>query len=270
MSTTPRSQSVPWSRNAPTRTGPNRNAGGMYRTAEGKEPRTGGVPLNTANAAVVAAVRLAYEVAETQIARSTRLARRLRDAADQEVGQHSDRKALDATQRLVQNALMSGLEWWEGSVADGRCPVKRLAAAEYQMIGSILGFTPAPHGTKASARDVAGSPAKAATAQGASAERKPPGGMRQLKVVLRGEKRHRRHVRVEAWEITSPKGLDSTLFFHCAEQAEAEPISAHLEVGSAGAFALVIETPQNAHAGRWTCAVWDAGDVQVGYIEILL
>src|SRR5690606_9638861 len=124
--------------------GPKRSAGGFYRSAaKGKDFEASGIPLNTANDAIVAAVRLGYKVAESVTRRGWRFADGLRAAGDRAVGPGSDRKALDAAEKVVFNALMSGLSWWEGSVADGRCPVKRLAAAEYQMLGSLLGLGPA-------------------------------------------------------------------------------------------------------------------------------
>ena len=48
-----------------------------------------------------------YKVAEAQIDRSARLARRLREAGDQAVGPRSDRQALDATEQLVFRAMMA-------------------------------------------------------------------------------------------------------------------------------------------------------------------
>ena len=256
-------EAPPWSRARPARSAPKRNAGGLYRTPEDGKGALGGVPLNSANAAVVAAVRLAYRVAEAQVDRSTRMARRLREAGDKQAGRSSDSKALDATERLVMKTLMSGLEWWEGSVAEGRCPVKRLAAAEYQMLGTILGFTPAPQGRQDKAAPGAEAPAPPRPERRSRAAREP------LAVVLKGEKKHRRHVTVNAWDIASAENLDPAVYFHSVDHAGAEPIRAILEVVE-GRIRLVIETPAGAAPGRWTCAVWDQADVQVGSIEISL
>ena len=258
--------SVPWTRARPTRGGPKRGAGGMYRTAEGKPPAQGGVPLNTANAAVVAAVRLAYEVAEAQVERSTRLARRLREAGDQQAGPYSDSQALDATERLVMKTLLSGLEWWEGSVAEGRCPVKRLAAAEYRMLGTILGFA-APDGETKKAGTA---PDPAPPTPDRAQERKPARTETALPVVLRGEKKNRRRVVVQACDLSSTQDLDTTVFFHCAEHAGEEPIDATLDVDADGTPRLLIEIRPGVPAGRWACAVCDRDGVQVGSIELLL
>jgi hypothetical protein len=271
----------PWSRAQPARTRPRRNAGGLYRTAEHKDPSAselppeapshvlGGTPLNATNTAVVAAVRLAYRVAEAQVDRSMRLARRLREAGDKEVGANSETKGLDAAERLVMKTMLSGLEWWEGSVAEGRCPVKRLVAAEYQMIGQILGFT-LPQGKKSSGGSAAASPSRPEPQPAAAAPRPAPAGARRLLVVHTGEKKQRRRVVVESWDLSSREGLDTAVFFHHAEHVEADAIPAELALADNGDLRLMIATPPQANSGRWACALADADGVQVGHIEISL
>jgi hypothetical protein len=258
----------PWSRAQPGRSGPRRSAGGLYRTAEGKEPGTGGVPLDSANAAVVAAVRLAYRVAEAQVDRSLRLARRLRETGDKEVGANSDTQGLDATERLVTKAVLSGLEWWEGSVAEGRCPVKRLAAAEYQMIGQILGFA-----TPAAKKTATGDGAAQAAARPAAAREPRPQAAApapRLVIVHTGERQHRRRLDVASWELTTTEQLDPAVFFRHAEHLEADPIAAELALTEQGDVRLMIATPPQAMAGLWNCALCDAGGVQVGHIGLSL
>ena len=91
---------------------------------------------------MTAAVRMAYKVAAAQVDRSSRLAQRLRDAGDRAVGPGSDRQALDATERLVFRAMMGGLTWLETAAAERDSPLKRLLAAEYRIVGSMLGLVP--------------------------------------------------------------------------------------------------------------------------------
>jgi hypothetical protein len=263
----PEAGAKPWSRQPPTRTAPRRHAGGVYRTAEGEDGKAGGVPLDSAEAAVVAAVRLAYQVAETQIDRSTRLARRLRQAGDEQVGERSDAKAVDAAERLIQKALLSGLEWWEGSVAEGRCPVKRLAAAEYQMIGTLLGLGPAPH---AGQPDAGRGEAAAARADKAAVRPTPAPAVPRVQVVHQGDKKNRRAVRIEAWDIAAAAALQATVYFHSAADAASEPIEAEVQIGADHAGRLLIATPPRAAGGRWKCAVCDDAGVQVGQVEISL
>lgn len=272
-------QPPPWSRAQPARSGPRRSAGGLYRTAERKDPSLGntppdnpgpvlgGVPLNSANTAVVAAVRLAYQVAEAQVDRSLRLARRLRETGDREVGGASDTKGLEATERLVMNAMLSGLEWWEGSVAEGRCPVKRLAAAEYNMIGQILGFA-APQGKKTTAGTA---PASAPRPQAPGAPTSPARAARQVQVVLAGDKNKRRRVVVQSCELDAQATPDTEVFFFHADQVQTEPVSARVEMAANAAdLLLVITVPPGTPTGLWTCALCDDRNVQVGHIEIAL
>ena len=272
MSTKPTKAPKLWSREPPERTGPIRHSGGFYRTAEGKDRVTGGVPLHNVNDAVVAAVRLAYKVAENQIDRSTRLARRLRDAGDRAVGPGSDRKAVDATERLVMKTLMSGLEWWEGSVAEGRCPVKRLAAAEYQMLGTILGLGPSPQtkpaqgGTRERNSVAEDSPRKEVTAVPRQLVAVP-----KLLIVHASPENGRRPVEIERWEIARPDAFKTTVFFFSVAAPTEKPIQADLVLNGGNADAhLTVATPPAAMGGRWKCAICDPSGVQLGFIEIAL
>lgn len=261
-----------WSRQPPERTGPNRRAGGVYRTAEGKDRAFGGIPLQTANDAVVAAVRLAYKVAEAQIDRSTRLANRLRQAGDRAAGPHSDRQALDATEKLVMNALLSGLAWWEGSVAEGRCPVKRLAAAEYQMLGSILGLGPkAPAKGAAATQPAAPSDAtvtRSNSVKGAAAAAPSPR-THTLQIKHKGDKSKRRPVLVESWEFTGPSPFETEVYLYSVDTQAITPLEATLNVEDARAY-LTLGMPRSTKPHRWKAVICDEADFQVGYIEIVL
>ena len=132
-----------WSRPQLERDRPIRtHVGGFYRTADGSDAGIGGVPLTTAEDAVVSAVRLAYKVADAQIAQSMRLAQRLRKAGDRQAGEHSDRKALDATEQLVFRAMMGALAWVEAATAtEEGSPLMRLLSSQYRLLGSLLGLS---------------------------------------------------------------------------------------------------------------------------------
>lgn len=259
-----------WAREPPGRIGPIRNAGGFYRSAD-SGGTTGGVPLTTANAAVVAAVRLAYKVAEAQIDRSASLAKRLRAAGDQAVGPGSERQALDATERLVMKALMSGLAWWEGSVAEGRCPVKRLAAAEYQLLGSMLGLTTAPLAKARKDAKHARPEDSRENHPGQAGQPHPPASRERLLIVHKGEKKNRRAVVVEHWRIDSPDPLQTTVYFFCVDAIDKEPFDAELIVSAQrGGARLFLTTSPTTTPGRWRGAICDEHDEQVGMIEISL
>ncbi|VTU28715.1 hypothetical protein H6CHR_03047 [Variovorax sp. PBL-H6] len=264
----PAKQPSRWRRPDIEEVGPNRAAGGFYRTGTSVKgtPRSG-VPLSTANAAVVAAVRLAYEVAETQVARSTRMATRLRTAADEQVGEGSGAHALDAAERLVMKSFVSGLEWWESSVAEGRCPVKRLAAAEYQMLGTLLGLGPAAKRKEADERG-------AAAAERASTENVARPGRtakQKLQVVHTAGARERRRVAIDDWELTCASSLQGKVYFYCADHGVTDPIEAEVVSEAYGKNArLTIQTPPQAAAGQWQCVICDDDGLQVGHIEITL
>jgi hypothetical protein len=258
-----------WTREWPERTGPQRGAAGFYRTAQDAAAGVGGVPLGTANDAVVAAVRLAYKVAEAQIERSARLAQRLRTAGDRAVGPGSERLALDATEKLVMDAMMAGLAWWEGSVAEGRCPVKRLVAAEYEMMGNVLGLSKrAKPDTAASvsAGKAASAPEPEATPRRGNAPSTPA-----IQVVHRGDRKDFRPVMVRVWELATRDEFSTQLYFFNVADSTMEPLEAELVVSGKGTPArLIMATPRASPSGQWRAAICDGDSVQVGFVEIVL
>ena len=245
----------PFRRIPPERLGPRRGAGGFYRAATAAPGSKGaGIPLDNPNDALVAAVRMAYRVAEAQVDRSSRLARRLQEAGDRVTGGDSELKAMDATERLVMKTLMSALEWWEGSVAQGRCPVKRLAAAEYRMMGSILGFE-APE-DRAPAR--AAAPPKEARGETKRAARR-------LRIVHDGAQRA---VLVRDWQLEAAGPVQADVrFFHPDDE---EPITGRF-VRERNTATLHINIQQGRVApGAWKAAICSSEGEQLGYIEVVL
>ena len=130
----------PYSRPALQRTAPLRGAGQLYRSAEGPGSALGGVPLSSAEDAVVAAVRMGYRVAQNQIDRAGHIGERLRRAGERAVGAEPEAQAVDATERLVNKAVLSGLEWLEGLAAEPGSPWRRYATAQYKLLGALLGL----------------------------------------------------------------------------------------------------------------------------------
>jgi hypothetical protein len=267
-------QSNLWSRKSPERTRPNRRAGGFYRTAEVEGQEDGGVPLTGIEHAVVAAVRMGYKVAEVQIDRSTRLAQRLRDAGDQAVGPDSARKAVDGAERLVFRAMMGGLTWLESAAAERGSPLRRLAEAEYRMLGSLFGLTesnapraPGRSGAATGPVETAETPFSAA-ADSVSASFASP----TLEIRHRGLDPDRRPVRVEHFEIVSGASLPApvSVRFYSVEKLESEHLDAEFVAGDKGKSSLTIATKRLAQTGTWRGAICDPGGLQLGYIEIIL
>jgi hypothetical protein len=256
-----------WLRPQLERSKPIRTAGGFYRTAEGGRPGVAGVPLTASEDSVVAAVRMAYNVAEAQIERSARLARRLREAGDRAVGARSDRQALDAVEQLMVKAIQGALVWLERT-ADDPDPVKRLLVAQYRLAGSMLGLTPSD-APRSSGGDA---PERSARSFDAAAPSRPERGASHapahpLKVVLKGQ--FRRPVRITRYEVASG-ALRSEVKFYSVTDIESDPLKADLAIGTGVRDALSLEIPRLAKSGLWKAAVCDSENVQIGVIEIEL
>ncbi len=254
-----------WSRPQLERTQPIRTAGGFYRTAENRQGGLGGIPLTTAEDAVVAAVRLAYQVAEGQIGRSTRLAQRLREAADRAVGARSDRKAVDATEQMIVRAVMGALTWLEG-LSGERDPLKRFMAAQYRMAGSLFGLTPSearrsshPEGPATSSED--------APVPAYPVPRGPDAPLNWVTVVLKGK--DRRPLGITRCDV--PRGpFQGKLQFYSVAHIQSDPLTAEFAIDVNGRATLTFDTPRSAPPGLWRAAVCDARNVQIGLIEIEL
>jgi hypothetical protein len=273
----PDSESLrPWVRPTPTQSGPNRHIGGFYRTAESKGTALGGIPLQTAEDAVVAAVRMAYKVAEAQVDRSARLARRLRKAGNQAVGPGSDRQALDATERLVFRAMMGGLGWLEGVAAERDSPLMRILTAQYRMLGSMLGLVPTTTSATATASTHEGQSTRAGPPKKRSENlRRTKPSSHFLKVQHTGN--DRRMVQVAAADIGDVASASrTTLTFYNTIQAGTvarhrnKTLAAELVVRGKGDATIQIDTPLSAPSGVWRAAVCDDDGLQLGFVEVIL
>lgn len=254
-----------WARAEPGATRPNRRLGGFYR-ASGERGRLGGVPVKNVEDAVVAAVRMGYKVADAQIDRSNRLARRLREAGEQTAGTDVERKSLDAAERLVFRSMMSGLSWLEALSAKQGSPLKNLVDVEYRLLGRMLGLRQADG--EAAAKDIGStgsSPAESGPAPvvgyGVSKRKSPT-----LQIVLTAKKS--RPVRVREFDVTAAGRLSSplTITFY-PESEDGKPFDATLESPRKGAQTLRI-TPPAKGRGVWCGAICDDKGLQLGLIEI--
>jgi hypothetical protein len=256
-----------WARPQLERTGPNRSVGGFYRTAEGRQTGLGGVPLNTAEEAVVAAVRLAYKVADTQVERSTRLAERLRNAGDRAVGARSDRKAVDASEQLVFKAMMGALSWLEGLAAEGDAPLKRLITSQYKLMGSMLGVTPPDTSHGAGMPPEAARHAMAAEPAAKEADESYIS-LRRVRIFLEGE--IKRPVSLRRCEVTSADPLEAEVWFYNVERSYSAPLEAVFVIADDGKAKLTMKMNRRAPSGRWKAAVCGEGGEQIGLLEIEL
>jgi hypothetical protein len=255
-----------WSRPQLERSGPIRAAGGLYRTADGGHPGVGGAPLIGAENTVAAAVDMAYRVAEAQIARSTRLAERLREAGDRAVAAPGDQEAVDGTEQLILRAVMAGLAWLEG-LADERDPVRRLMAAQYKLAGSMFGLNQPEASESSGAGAPDGERLSGASDPPPPLQHKRTGSLAWIKVVLKGDKRP---VRLKRYEVLArpPAKITDLQFFNSADARKT--LNAALAVTVDGQVTLEFLQLSGADPGSWKAAVCDEQNVQLGVIEIEL
>jgi len=260
-----------------TRTGPRRSAANFYRSASGSGVVIGGVPMDTVEDAVTAAVRMGYQIAQAQIDRTTRIAHRFRDAGERAAGPHSERQALDATEQIVFKALMAGIGWLEGLATDQQNPLKRLATAEFNLLGSLLGLTPLrdssqddADGSRRSRRTPRSDRTEAAgvrdgAAAGAARSRPTPRGHAPLRVKQEGTER--RVVQVRAWELDADvtRGDYEAVFY--SAQAGPLRIAGSLTIRPPEPALLSLTIPPEAVAGTWKAAICDKHGVQLGFAE---
>jgi hypothetical protein len=258
-----------WERPDPPRTGPIRGIGGFYRSADrevdGKLFR--GVPLNTAEDAALAAVRMAYRIADTQIDRGLRVARDLRGAARREGIEPRD--AVDASERLISKALLAGLQWFESAAGEEGHPLRRIAAAEYRMIGSLLGIAPAA-AERAPAADASAGTAHPESV--ASATRQVPDSLDTDVDVFNTAKKETRRPVLSARLMTGrgiQSGADDDLRFHHAD-ADAAPILGKIRWGGKTAPRLKIEANLEQQRGFWVAGVYKPDGQQIGIVSIEL
>lgn len=250
---------------------PKRGPAHFYRAAADNPEVIGGIALDSIEATATAAVRLGYKVAEAQIQRTARLARRMRAAGDHAAGPGSDRKALDATEQLIFKTLMAGLSWVEGLASDGGNPLRRLATAQYQLLGGLLGLLdaekrsvePRSGGEQAAAGDHVPRPSVDPRARGGRAA---PAHIEIRHLGTRRRNAVRRAVRLREWELAAgARGTYPVTFY--GDEPGAATIPGELTVTGATATLSVTTTSRTA-AGIYKTAICDKGGRQRGYIEI--
>ena len=261
-----------WRRPQPTVRGPDRSFGGYYRTSDrqlkGKDLR--GVPLQTAEDAAVAAVRLGYQVVDAQIERGMDMARRLRGAAAR-AGSGDPANLLDNAERLISRGLLLGLEFLEGAAADPRTPIMRLLSAQFRMLGATLGLTTdaAPTVDTAPKREPEAGHPGASTPSAAA--RPHPKDWRTPRVRHTSDS-SKRAVTIQRWEMDRdlPSAASYDLAFHALSGVTDQALHATLTVAPNAPATLEVTTVSQQPAGRWRAAVCIATGEQVGIVELEL
>lgn len=250
---------------------PRRGPANFYRAAADNPDVIGGIALDSVEATATAAVRLGYKVAEAQIQRTARLARRMRAAGDHAAGPGSDRKALDATEQLIFKSLMAGLSWFEGLASDGGNPLRRLATAQYQVLGGLLGLLDAEKRfvePRSGSEQVAagGEVPRPSFERTARRSRAAPAHIEIRHVGTGGRTHGRRAIRIREWELAAGvRGTYPVTFYR--DVPGAATIPGELTVTEANAT-LAVRTTSRTAAGIYKTAICDKGGRQRGYIEI--
>jgi hypothetical protein len=254
-----------WARPPVEEAGPVRTVGGIFRTPEDRPSAHDGAPLVAAEDAVVAAVRLAYKVANAQLQRSTRLAKRLSKVGERAVSQSGDRKAVDPAEQFARSAMMNALLWLEAVAAEPDSPLMRLMIAQCKLLGSMLGMTPSDKSESKPPE-----PARRGRAKEPAAAEPNGGGISlgRVRIFLKGGVK--RPVSLRRCEVASAALSDTVVRFLNVEETTSVPLEASFAVADDGQAKLTITTTSSAPPGRWKGAVCSEDDEQIGLIEIEL
>ena len=225
-----------------SRTKPDRGGNGIYLNGGDRPHSITGVPLSTAEATMVAAVRMAYDVADAQIAQGQRLARRLQAKGGDE--------AIDAASRMVVKAAMAGLEWMETATG--------VEEGLFQRFMTLFGADASDWSTKPK------------TAEAAAAAPPPPrANLPNVKIVSHDVTK--RPVRILVWDLPDGGKRDLTAYFYCPQKLDGTALVALIKLDPVADNRRTLtmkEFPSNATPGLWRGAACDAAGEQIGIVEI--
>lgn len=228
------------------------------------------MPLNTAEDAVTAAVRLGYQVIDGQIERGLDMARRLRGAAARSGS--APASMLDDAERMISKGVLLGLEWLESTAAQPGGPLVRLIAAQSKMLNTLLGVaTPEP---LADQKRTPKPPADRAPAT--PPEEVPPTRQRRvsplrIRHLKDSTKRAVSVVRCDTIPTDRTTEASYRLTFHSVQHRDADQIAATLIAATTDPDAVLeVATKNDQPSGLWRAAVCDSSGNQLGIIEIEL
>lgn len=267
-----------WRRDEPTALGPNRAFGGYYRSADrviaGKVFR--GVPLQTAEDAVVAAVQMGYRVVDGQIERGMRAAQRLRGAAQRQ-GSGDPAQMLDAGERLATKAVLAGLQWIETASFEPGSPLMRLIESEYRMLGSMLGLRQSGGRHREGRNHKDGDPNRGRDSARGEGFSKPPQASEKSptlapRIILTAKPQERRPIEVRVLKVLEEaiaKPIEVTLFLLNSPEVRILEEPAEISVVD-GRLTLRIKATLKDPGGRWRGAICSEEGEQIGLIEVEL
>jgi hypothetical protein len=247
------------------------------------------LPLQTAEDAAVAAVRLGYRVVDAQIERGLDMARRLRGAADR-AGAGDPRDVLDSAERLLSRGLLLGVESLEAFANTPGSPLRRLLTAQFRLLASFFGVDAGRELRGAESRfleSLLGLNVDEALARAAGTSKRhegdtttqPPAGRPALGArtvrhvrIRHSERSSQRAVSVVRFELYPPFPRTRTirpLQFHYVSDKSAQRIAATLSVAPQEPPVLEVTTTDET-SGRWRAAICQDDGEQVGIVEIEL
>jgi hypothetical protein len=259
-----------WRRPQPDATRPNRSFGGYYRTADRDigAQQLRGIPIQTAEAAAVAAVRAGYNIVDAQIERGVNLARRLRSSADR-AGVPETGQVLSLAENLLNKGAMLGLEMLETAAGDQNSPVKRLLTAQFRLLGSFLGVETGTAAQGRERRETEETPAGGRHDSHRSEGEHSAAVSDRVRVLHRPDSAKRA---VTVVRFTRPTRLhasrDVSLVFHPVSGSSQEAFSGTLTFAPKEVPLLEVATTREQPGGLWRAAICTSDGEQVGIIEV--
>ena len=273
MTTSKRNMTEVWKRKQPAVPGPNRSFGGYYRSADrelnGKVFR--GVPLQTAEDAVVSAVRLGYRVVDGQIERGMRVARNLRNSAEA-TGSGDPKEMVDSTERLVTKAGLFILQSIESAARQPEHPLRRLISAELRMLAAWFGV--ADSDKSSSDPSAPTQPTASSQAAGDNSPRPRAQPRTEIRHLIKDVSQRRpvkRVVRCELYGTLPSTDRPNPLYFRPEQSGRGNAnqlMEGGIELG-AQSVTISVKAGLEDSPGRWSAGIYD-NDKQVGFVEIEL
>lgn len=259
-----------WKRPELTARAPNRAIGGLYRIAPGQKGGKifGGVPLQTTEDAVVAAVRTGYRIADAQIEHGMRIAQELRGAA-QRAGAGEPKDMLTNAEALIGRALQLMAEWLETLAAEPSSPLKRLLSAQYRLLGALIGLEAnAPKDFVAEIQELVKQTVRDAAAPERSArpERRPP----VARPVIKFDKEPRA-VELVKWELSNDLAnvqLSPLNFMRAGDPGST--FNGSIERRPNGMLTLALSLDAKTPEGQWKAPICGTDKVLLGVAVVEL
>lgn len=239
---------------------PNRQIGGFYQAMPGQGGRQafGGLPLQTPEDAVVAAMLAGYRIADAQIARGMRMAQDLRGSV-KDAGIKEPKDIPPAAEALVRRGVLALIKWL---TADPSSPLKNVLSAEY-LLGALARLEPSARDeiVKQALKLFTGATAPSSTAHAGSAVAPPK---------IRFEKESR-CIELKKWELSSDfagVAFDPLKFRRTGDPGST--FDGRLERRADDGLTLTVTLSPQTPNGEWKAPICGADNVLIGIVVVEL